>query len=151
MLEYHALQAREKSLLPGAEGARASHQGTLVRRERLIFNVRSQAVDDLLNDFLIESNENLERLDQEIVELESKPDDLENLKSVFRTIHTVKGSCGFLGLTRMERVSHAAEDVLGNMRDGDLPVTPDTIGPVLEAIDTIKLILTGLEAEAVEP
>ena len=108
-------------------------------------------MDDLLNDFLVESNENLERLDQEVVELESHPDNLEILKSIFRTIHTVKGSCGFLGLARMEKVAHAAEDVLGKMRDGDLPVAPDTIGPVLEAIDTIKAILAGLESESVEP
>ncbi len=110
-----------------------------------------EAVDDILNEFLVESNENLERLDLEVVQLELEPDNLEVLKSIFRTIHTVKGSCGFLGLTRMESVSHAAEDVLGKMRDGQLPVTAGTIGPVLDAVDTIKSILRDLETEGREP
>lgn len=108
-------------------------------------------MDDLLQEFLIESNENLGQLDQEIVELEANPEDTEILKSIFRTIHTVKGSCGFLGLGRMEKVAHVAEDALGRMRDGVLSVTPATIDPVLRAIDTIQEILRSIEETETEP
>lgn len=108
-------------------------------------------MDDLLRDFLTESNENLLRLDQEIVELEKSPGDLELLKSIFRTIHTIKGTCGFLDLARLERVAHAAENVLGQMRDGKLVATSGIISDVLAAIDVVKLILEGLESTEQEP
>ncbi len=108
-------------------------------------------MDELLKEFLVESNENLSQLDQEIVELEANPEDTEILKSIFRTIHTVKGSCGFLGLSRMEKVAHHAEDALGKMRDGVLAVIPETIDPVLKAIDIIQEILQVIEETQVEP
>jgi two-component system chemotaxis sensor kinase CheA len=108
-------------------------------------------MDDLLRDFLTESNENLARLDREIVALERTPDDRELLASIFRTIHTIKGTCGFLNLTRLEGVAHAAESVLGLLRDGTLTVRPDTISDVLAAVDTIKTILEGLERTSEEP
>ena len=108
-------------------------------------------MDDLLRDFLTESNENLTRLDGEIVVLEKKPKDRELLASIFRTIHTIKGTCGFIGLSRLETVAHAAESVLGRMRDGELPVTPEVISDVLGAVDVIKTILAGLEQAGAEP
>src|SRR5690606_13960711 len=108
-------------------------------------------MDDLLTDFLTESTENLARVDIEIVELERSPDDPELLKSIFRTIHTIKGTCGFLDLTRLERVAHSAENVLGLLRDGDLEVSPEIISDVLAAVDTIKDILAGLEQSGAEP
>jgi two-component system chemotaxis sensor kinase CheA len=108
-------------------------------------------MDDLLRDFLTESNENLTRLDGEIVLLEKKPGDRELLASIFRTIHTIKGTCGFLGLGRLEAVAHVAESVLGRLRDGELGVTPEVISDVLSAVDAIKSILAGLEQAGAEP
>ena len=77
-------------------------------------------MDDLLREFLTESAENLDRLEQEIVLLEQRPDDKDLLGSIFRSMHTIKGTCGFLGLERLESVAHASENVLGALRDGTL-------------------------------
>lgn len=107
--------------------------------------------DDILKEFLAESWENLGRLDAEIVELEKKPSDKGLLGSIFRTIHTIKGTCGFIGLTGLGAVAHSAENVLGKMRDGVLAASPTTISPVLEAVDEIKVLLQGLESTGAEP
>ena len=115
------------------------------------FPLGSCAWNDLLRDFLTESAENLARLDREIVALERAPGDLMLLSSIFRTIHTIKGTCGFLDLQRLERVAHAAENVLDQMRDGSLAVTPDIISDVLAAVDVIKEMLEGLELTESEP
>jgi two-component system chemotaxis sensor kinase CheA len=108
-------------------------------------------MDDVLHDFLTESNENLARLDSEVVALERSPGDTELLGSIFRTIHTIKGTCGFLGLSRLETVAHAAESVLGLLREGALAVTTAAITDVLGAVDVIRGILAGLEATGAEP
>ncbi len=76
--------------------------------------------DELVQAFLEESGENLDQLDLDLVALEESPDDPELLARVFRTIHTVKGTCGFLGYHRLEALSHAGEDVLALLRAGDL-------------------------------
>ena len=83
-------------------------------------------MDDLLADFLTETNESLAELDLALVRLERTPDDAPTLSLIFRLVHTIKGTCGFLGLPRLERVAHAAENVLVRVRDGALAVTPDT-------------------------
>ncbi|MBC7562471.1 MAG: chemotaxis protein CheA [Gemmatimonadaceae bacterium] len=108
-------------------------------------------MDDLLRDFLTESGENLGKLDNDIVELERNPGDVARLNSVFRTIHTIKGTCGFLGLARLEGVAHAAENVLDSLRAGRLQVQADLIGDILAAIDTIKFVLLRLEQTETEP
>jgi len=108
-------------------------------------------MDDLLRDFLTESNENLAKLDNDIVELEQHPGDIARLNGVFRTIHTIKGTCGFLGLTRLEGVAHAAENVLDALRAGRLDVRPELIGDVLAAVDCIKMVLVALEQTEAEP
>jgi two-component system chemotaxis sensor kinase CheA len=107
--------------------------------------------DEILKEFLSESWENLGRLDSEIVELEKRPGDDQLLASIFRTIHTIKGTCGFIGLTGLGSVAHSAENVLGKMRDGVLAAAPTTISPVLEAVDEIKFLLHGLESSGKEP
>ena len=107
-------------------------------------------MDDLLRDFLIETNEGIAELDVALVRLEQAPDDQPTLSLIFRMMHTIKGTCGFLGLGRLERVAHAAENVLGRIRDGALAATPAAIGPVLAALDRIKLIIAGLEATGAE-
>jgi two-component system, chemotaxis family, sensor kinase CheA len=108
-------------------------------------------MDDLLADFLTETNESLADLDVALVKLERTPDDSETLSLIFRLVHTIKGTCGFLGLPRLERVAHAAENVLGKVRDGVLTVTPDTVSVVLTGVDRIKAILAALAASGREP
>jgi len=108
-------------------------------------------MDDLLREFLTESSENLATLDVELVQLEQKPNDPDLLGSIFRLVHTVKGTCGFLGLPRLEHVAHAGENVLGKFRDGVLPVTPHAVTLILRSIDTIKSLLGYLEQHEKEP
>jgi two-component system chemotaxis sensor kinase CheA len=112
---------------------------------------RETAMDDLLAEFLTETNENLAELDMALVRLESAPEDGETLSGIFRLMHTIKGTCGFLGLPRLEKVAHAAENVLSRMREGSLRATPDLVSLVLEALDRIKAIVGGLAAAGVEP
>lgn len=107
-------------------------------------------MDDLLREFLTESKENLERLDQEIVELERRPNSAPLLNSIFRTIHTIKGTCGFIGLARLELVAHSAEGVLSRLREGEIQISPRMINDVLAAIDTIKGILSSLTLTELE-
>lgn len=108
-------------------------------------------MDDLLSDFLTETNESLAELDVALVTLERTPDDAETLSFIFRLVHTIKGTCGFLGLPRLERVAHAGENVLGKLRDRSLAVTPAIVSQVLAAIDQIKAIVAGLGATGAEP
>uniref|UniRef100_UPI0022EA8BB1 Hpt domain-containing protein n=1 Tax=Falsiroseomonas oryzae TaxID=2766473 RepID=UPI0022EA8BB1 len=108
-------------------------------------------MDDLIADFLTETHEGLAALDVALVRLEKQPDDRPTLSEIFRVIHTIKGTCGFLGLSRLEAVAHAAENVLGRYRDGALKVTPDGITLILQALDRIKAIVSGLESGGAEP
>ncbi len=108
-------------------------------------------MDDLLADFLTETHEGLVALDSALVRLERSPDDQPTLSEVFRLVHTIKGTCGFLGLSRLEAVAHAAENVLGQYRDGTLPVTPAGITLILSALDRVKEIVAGIEASGSEP
>jgi two-component system chemotaxis sensor kinase CheA len=108
-------------------------------------------MDDLLNEFLTETKENLDKLDTEIVCLEQEPHNPELLGSIFRVMHTIKGTCGFLGLPRLEKVAHAAENVLDVIRKGKRAVTPYAISVILEAIDQIKFITAVLEESEKEP
>ncbi|MFZ4121774.1 MAG: chemotaxis protein CheW [Caulobacterales bacterium] len=108
-------------------------------------------MDDLLVEFLTETAENLEVIDTELVRFEQEPSDKATLNNIFRLVHTIKGTCGFLGLPRLEGVAHAGETLLGKFRDGALQVTPDAVTLVLQSIDRIKEILAGLETTGVEP
>ncbi|MBI1339040.1 hybrid sensor histidine kinase/response regulator [bacterium] len=108
-------------------------------------------MDDLLSDFLTESAENLEVIDVELVRFESQPHDKDTLNNIFRLVHTIKGTCGFLGLPRLEAVAHAGETLLGRFRDGALKVTPESVTLVLRSIDRIKELLAHLGATQVEP
>lgn len=108
-------------------------------------------MDDLLKDFLAESAENLAQLDHDLVELERDPSNASLLNSIFRAIHTIKGTCGFLGLARLEHVSHTAESVLDQLRSGVLKAEPEVISDILRAVDLIKFILAELESHRVEP
>ncbi len=108
-------------------------------------------MDDLLADFLTETHEGLTALDAALLRLERTPDDQPTLSEVFRLVHTIKGTCGFLGLARLEAVAHAAENVLGRYREGSLPVTEAGISLILSSLDRIKAIVAGLEATGAEP
>lgn len=108
-------------------------------------------MDDLLNEFLTETAESIDVVDVELVKLEQDPNNKEVLDNIFRLVHTIKGTCGFLGLPRLESVAHASENVLGKFRDGELSVTPSAVTVVLESLDRIKEILSGLEATEQEP
>jgi len=107
--------------------------------------------ESILNEFLIECAEGIDRLDQEFVEIEKSPDDTALLGSIFRTIHTIKGTCGFLGLPKLENVAHGTENILSLMRDKKMDVTSDGITILLEAVDAIKEILSAIEEERKEP
>ncbi|MEQ9608285.1 MAG: chemotaxis protein CheA, partial [Kiloniellaceae bacterium] len=108
-------------------------------------------MDDLLSEFLTETNESLAELDVELVQLEQNPNDKELLGNIFRLMHTIKGTCGFLGLPRLESVAHAGENVLGKVRDGELVVTPVAVTLILECLDSIRALLEQLEATEAEP
>jgi two-component system, chemotaxis family, sensor kinase CheA len=108
-------------------------------------------MDDLLQEFLTETNEAMDVLDTELIKLEQNPNDPELLGNIFRLVHTIKGTCGFLGLPRLESVAHAGENVLGKIRDGELEVTPEAVSLVLESLDQIKDLLSVLESTEQEP
>ena len=108
-------------------------------------------MDDLLNEFLTETNESIEEVDGQLVVLEQDPSNKDVLDNIFRLVHTIKGTCGFLGLPRLEKVAHAAENVLGKFRDGELDVTPGAVTVILESLDQIKSILGDLEENEEEP
>jgi two-component system chemotaxis sensor kinase CheA len=108
-------------------------------------------MDDLIAEFLTETNESLAELDLALVKLERTPNDAATLGLIFRLVHTIKGTCGFLGLPRLEHVAHAAENVLGKVRDKELQATSAVISAVLAALDRIKVIVAGLAATGTEP
>lgn len=103
-------------------------------------------MDDIVKDFLIESRENLDRLDQELVRLESDPASKELLSSIFRTIHTIKGSCGFLGFTHLEKVAHVGENLLSKLRDGALRLNAEITSGMLAMADAVRHMLEEIHA-----
>ncbi|HXY89873.1 MAG TPA: chemotaxis protein CheW [Xanthobacteraceae bacterium] len=107
-------------------------------------------MDDLLREFLTETSESLDVVDVELVRFEREPNNAEILANVFRLVHTIKGTCGFLGLPRLEALAHAAETLMGRFRDG-LPVSREAVTVVLATIDRIKGILASLEGDQTEP
>ena len=108
-------------------------------------------MDDLLNEFLTETSESLSILDVQLVKFEQNPDDTTILGNIFRLVHTIKGTCGFLGLPRLESIAHAGENVLGKFRDGVLKVTPEAVTLILKCIDRIRKLLGELESKGSEP
>jgi two-component system, chemotaxis family, sensor kinase CheA len=107
-------------------------------------------MDDLLREFLTETGESLDTVDNQLVRFEQEPNNAKILDNIFRLVHTIKGTCGFLGLPRLEALAHAGETLMGKFRDG-MPVTSDAVSLILASIDRIKEILAGLEATEAEP
>src|SRR6201996_5679826 len=107
-------------------------------------------MDDLLREFLTETNESLDTVDNQLVRFEQDPNNAKILDNIFRLVHTIKGTCGFLGLPRLEALAHAAETLMGKFRDG-MPVTGEAVTVILSTIDRIKNILDDLEKQQAEP
>jgi len=101
-------------------------------------------MDDLLREFLTETNESLDVVDVELVRFEQDPNNEKILANIFRLVHTIKGTCGFLGLPRLEALAHAAETLMGKFRDG-MPVTGAAVTLILSTIDRVKQLLDELE------
>lgn len=110
-----------------------------------------RTMDDLLSEFITETSESINEVDMQLVEFEKDPQNAAILGNIFRLVHTVKGTCGFLGLPRLESVAHAGENVLDKYRDGALEVTPDGVSLVLRCIDTIRGLVEELAETAAEP
>ncbi|MGD0149026.1 MAG: hybrid sensor histidine kinase/response regulator [Xanthobacteraceae bacterium] len=107
-------------------------------------------MDDLLREFLTETNESLNLVDAELVRFEQEPNNGAILGNIFRLVHTIKGTCGFLALPRLETLTHAAETLMGKFRDG-MPVTAEAVTLILSTIDRIKSILDAIEKNEQEP
>ncbi|MGH6735938.1 MAG: chemotaxis protein CheW [Methyloceanibacter sp.] len=107
-------------------------------------------MDELLAEFLTETGERLDQIDVDLVRFEQEPNDADMLNAIFRLVHTVKGTCGFLGLDRLAKLAHAAETLMGQYRAG-AAVTVEGVSVILASIDRIKEILSGLEGDGVEP
>jgi two-component system chemotaxis sensor kinase CheA len=105
---------------------------------------------EMIHEFLIESYENLSRLDQDLVELEKHPKDALLLGSIFRTIHTIKGACGFLAFSILEGITHQAESILSQLRDGERELTPALVSLILETVDATRKVLASIEESGTE-
>jgi two-component system chemotaxis sensor kinase CheA len=103
-------------------------------------------MNEVIREFLIETHENLAQLDQDLVTLEKEPTERETLSRVFRTLHTVKGTAGFLGLEKLQAVAHAAENLLSRLRDGELVFNPEIASALLSSVDAIRQMLDAVEA-----
>ena len=107
--------------------------------------------EEILKDFLVEAKEGITKLEEEFVELEKDPENVEILKSLFRTMHSLKGASGFFGFKSLESIAHFSEDILAKLRDGLLKPEPEIIDMLLQAVDVIKYIVTHLEEHKQEP
>jgi two-component system chemotaxis sensor kinase CheA len=107
-------------------------------------------MDDIVQEFLIESSENLDQLDRDLLALESDPGSRELLSSIFRTIHTIKGTSGFLAFNRLESLTHTGESLLSRLRDGLQTMTTPTADALLLMVDTVRAILTSIEQSGSE-
>ena len=103
-------------------------------------------MDEIAKEFLVESYENLDRLDQDLVALEKDPHAKETLASIFRTIHTLKGSSGFLGFGKLEAVAHVGENLLSKLRDGVITINPALTSALLATVDAVRFMLGQIEA-----
>jgi two-component system, chemotaxis family, sensor kinase CheA len=107
-------------------------------------------MDDLLRDFVVETSESIEVVDNELVRFEQDPNNRAIIAQIFRLVHTIKGTCGFLGLPRLEALTHAAESAIDRFREG-ASVTTDAVTLILSTIDRIKLIMAELDRASAEP
>ena len=102
-------------------------------------------MDDLVKEFLVESFENLDQLDRDFVALETDPTAQDKLGSIFRTIHTIKGTCGFFGFGKLESVTHVGENLLSRLRDGQFLLDPERTSALLALVDAVRVMLASIE------
>jgi two-component system chemotaxis sensor kinase CheA len=107
-------------------------------------------MDELTREFLIESQEGLDRMERCLTDLETRPKDAALLGEIFRSVHTIKGTTGFLGFKRLEKLAHAGENLLGLLRDGKLVADRPLITGLLQLLDGLRSILKSIETEASE-
>src|SRR6266446_2996237 len=110
----------------------------------------SDSDGDIVKDFLVESYENLDRLDRDLVGLEKNPHERDALAGVFRTIHTIKGTCGFLGFPQLEKVAHVGENLLTRLRDGQLTLNPELTTALLGMVDAVRQMLGSIDVSGGE-
>ncbi|MDB4654043.1 chemotaxis protein CheW [bacterium] len=106
--------------------------------------------EEFIREFLEESEENLDQLDQDFVSLEQEPGDLERLDSIYRAIHTIKGTSGFFGFSKLGAVAHAAENLLSRLRDGEITLNEGLTSALLESVDAIRDILANIGSDGEE-
>ena len=106
--------------------------------------------DEIVKEFLVESYENLDRLDRDLVTLEKNPNDRDILASVFRTIHTIKGTSGFLEFNKLGAVAHVGESLLGRLRDGQLTLDGEITTGLLAMVDAVRQMLASIDASGLE-
>ncbi len=107
-------------------------------------------MDNIIREFLVESYENLDQLDRDLVTLERDPTNRERLASIFRTIHTIKGTCGFFGFSKLEAVTHVGENLLSKLRDGELVLDPERASALLALVDAVRQMLAAIESTGQE-
>src|SRR6266446_32643 len=136
-----------KSQLNGRIDARSSAKPSRRRKSLPVWKGTAAMSDsDIVKDFLVESYENLDRMDRDLVGLEKNPKDKEALAGVFRTIHTIKGTCGFLGFGKLEKVAHVGENLLAHLRDGQLTLNPAITTALLGMVDAVRQMLKEIES-----
>lgn len=109
-----------------------------------------EGLDEVIKEFLVESHESLDQLDRDLLSLEDTPDDRERLASIFRTVHTIKGTAGFLALPKLERLAHVGENLLVPLRDGELELSHDMADSLLSMVDAIRAMLGHIESDGAE-
>ena len=108
------------------------------------------AMDELTREFLIESQEGLDRMERCLTELEERPQDAGLIGDIFRSVHTIKGTTGFLGFKRLEKLAHAGENLLGLVREGKITADGPTTTGLLQLMDGLRSILKSIETESTE-
>src|SRR5262245_27484950 len=106
--------------------------------------------NEILREFLLETHENLALLDSDLVKLESNPSDKATLAQVFRTLHSLKGTAGFMGLAKLQAIAHSAESLLSRLLAGELTFNPPTATAVLRVVDAVREISAHVETSGTE-
>ena len=103
-------------------------------------------MDDIVREFVVESQEGLDQLDQDLVALEQDPKNGDLLAAIFRCIHSIKGTCGFLGFSNLESVTHVGENLLSKLRDGAVSLSPEMTDALLAMVDVVRGMITTIES-----
>ena len=105
---------------------------------------------EFIEEFLVESGENLDQLDRDLIALETRPDDPQRLASIFRTVHTIKGNSGFFGFSKLGALTHSGEHLLGRLRDGKIRLDDRVTGTLYSMVDAVRSIIQAIEETGVE-